>query len=326
MTQRKPSSPRLFSRREMLALGAGLGASGTLSIVPFLAHAAAAGPLLTRIIPRSGERLPVIGVGTSIVFDIDDDVAARAERSTVIRILIDGGARLIDTAPSYGSAESVLGDLLADMKVRDQVFIATKFRASGRDGATAEMQESLRRLHTDRVELMQRHNIGFADRTQAAEHLALVREWKQRGICRYIGVTHSRDQASANERLIELMRTEKLDFIQINYSMAERSVEQKLLAAAMDTGTAVIVNLPFARGRLFRAVRGKTVPEWAKEFDAPTWGNFFLKYILASDAVNVVIPGTDKPEYMIDNLNAGRGRLPDAAIRRKMVEFVQALS
>jgi aryl-alcohol dehydrogenase-like predicted oxidoreductase len=122
------------------------------------------------------------------------------------------------------------------------------------------------------------------------------------------------------------MRSEKLDFIQVNYSMAERSVEDKLLAAAAETGTAIMVNLPYARGRLFRAVRGKTVPEWAKEFDATTWGQFFLKYILASEAVNVVLPGTDKPEYMIDNLNAGRGRLPDAALRRKMVEFVQSLS
>jgi aryl-alcohol dehydrogenase-like predicted oxidoreductase len=328
MTHRKPSSPRLFSRRDVLALGAGLSASAALGIAPALAQAAAADarPVLTRIIPRSGERLPVIGLGTAIIFDIEDDAAARAERSTVIRILLEGGARLIDTAPSYGAAESVLGDLLTDMKVRDQVFIATKFRASGRDGAIAEMKESLRRLRTDRVELMQRHNIGFADRTQAAEHLALVREWKQSGICRYIGVTHSRDQARANERLIELMRSEKLDFIQVNYSMAERSVEHKFLATAAETGTAVMVNLPFARGRLFRAVRGKTVPEWAKEFDATTWGQFFLKYILASEAVNVVLPGTDKPEYMIDNLNAGRGRLPDAAMRRKMVEFVQSLS
>jgi aryl-alcohol dehydrogenase-like predicted oxidoreductase len=326
MTYRKPASPRRFSRRDVLALGAGLSASAALGIAPALAQAATARPVLTRIIPRSGERLPVIGLGTAIIFDIEDDAAARVERGKVIKILLDGGARLIDTAPSYGAAESVLGDLLTDLKVRDQVFVATKFRASGRAGATAEMKESLRRLRTDRVELMQRHNIGFVDRKQAAEHLALVREWRQSGICRYIGVTHSRDQDRANARLIELMRAEKLDFIQVNYSMAERSVEDKLLAGAAETGTAVMVNLPYARGRLFRAVRGKTVPEWAKEFDATTWGQFFLKYILASEAVNVVLPGTDKPEYMIDNLNAGRGRLPDAALRRKMVEFVQSLS
>jgi aryl-alcohol dehydrogenase-like predicted oxidoreductase len=144
-------------------------------------------------------------------------------------------------------------------------------------------------------------------------------------VFRYIGVTHSQSQERANEALIEIMRREKLDFIQVNYSMAERSVEQRLLPAAAETGTAVLVNLPFARARLFRAVRGKPVPTWAAEFDAPTWGQFFLKYILASEAVNCVIPGTDKPEYMVDNLNAGRGRLPDAAMRRKMAEFIDSL-
>lgn len=311
---------RLFTRREVLALGAGLGAAA-LGIGP----AAAATPVLTRSIPRTGERLPVIGLGTAIVFDIGDDAPKRAERSTVIRTLLDGGARLIDTAPSYGTAESVVGDLLAGLKARDKVFLATKFRAPGRDGATAEMQESLRRLRTAKLDLMQRHNIGFVDRDEAAAHLALAREWKERGVCRYIGVTHSQSQARANDRLIEILQQEKLDFIQVNYSMAERSVEQRLLAVAAETGTAVLVNLPFARGRLFRAVRGKPVPGWAKEFDATTWGQFFLKYLLASEAVNCVMPGTDKPEYMVDNLNAGRGRLPGAATRRKMVEFIDSL-
>lgn len=326
MNRTPPNAPRLYSRRAVLALGATFGASAVLGSAAALAQTAAAKPVLTRIIPRTGERLPVIGLGTAIVFDIGDAAAQRAERAAVIKILLDGGARLIDTAPSYGSAESVLGALLTDMKVRDKVFISTKFRAPGRDGAVAEMTESLHRLRTDKVELMLRHNIGFVDRAEAANHLALVREWKQSGICRYIGVTHSQNQAKANERLIELLQSEKLDFIQINYSMAERSVEQKLLAIAQETGTAVMVNLPFARGALFRAVRGKTVPEWAQTFDAATWGQFFLKYILASEAVNVVLPGTDKPEYMIDNLNAARTRLPDAAMRRKMVEFVQSLS
>jgi aryl-alcohol dehydrogenase-like predicted oxidoreductase len=145
-------------------------------------------------------------------------------------------------------------------------------------------------------------------------------------VFRYIGVTHSQSQARANDRLIEILRTEKLDFIQVNYSMAERSVEERLLAVAADTGTAVLVNLPFARARLFRAVRGRPLPAWAAEFDATTWGQFFLKYILAAEAVNAVIPGTDKPEYMVDNLNAGRGRLPDAAMRRRMVAHIDALS
>jgi aryl-alcohol dehydrogenase-like predicted oxidoreductase len=320
----KPT-PRLFTRREALAMTAGLGAAAALGIAPVRAATAPAKPVRTRPIPRTGERLAVVGLGTAIVFDIGSDAAQRAERRAVIETLLQGGARLIDTASSYGAAESVLGDLLTDMKARDRVFISTKFRRPGRDGATAEMKESLRRLRTDKVELLLRHNIGFVGRGEAATHLALVREWKERGICRYFGVTHSQDQEKANSRLIEIMQQEKLDFIQINYSLAERSVEDKLLAVAAETGTALMVNLPFARGRLFRAVRGKPVPAWAAEFEAATWGQFFLKYILASEAVNVVIPGTDKPEYMVDNLNAGRGRLPDAAMRRRMVEFIDSL-
>ena len=316
-------NPHRLTRREMLALGAGLGAAAALGIAP--ARAQATKPMLTRKIPRSGESLPVIGLGTAIVFDIGSDATKRAERTAVIRTFLEGGARLIDTAPSYGTAESVVGDLLAEMKIRDKVFVATKVRAASRDRAVAEMQQSQRRLRTEKFDLMQIHNVGFADRSEVTAQLALLREWEDRGVFRYIGVTHSQDQERANDRLIELMRNEKLDLIQINYSMAERSVEQRLLPAAADTGTAVLVNLPFARARLFGAVRGKTVPEWAAEFDATTWGQFFLKYILASEAVNCVLPGTDKPEYMVDNLNAGRGRLPNAAMRKRMVEFVEPL-
>jgi len=321
MTRNSSSIPRLFTRREVLALGAGFGAAA-LGITP---ARAATTPVLTRPIPRTGERLAVVGLGTAIIFDIGNDAARRAERSAVIRTLLEGGARLIDTAPSYGTAEDVIGDLLADMNVRDQVFVATKVRAVSRDRAVADMQQSQRRLRTDNIDLMQIHNVGFVDRNDIATQLALLREWKDRGVFRYIGVTHSQDQERANGRLIELMRSEKLDFMQINYSMAERSVERQLLAVAAETGTAVLVNLPFARGRLFRAVRGKQVPEWAKEFDASTWGQFFLKYILASEAVTCVLPGTDKAEYMVDNLNAGRSRLPNAAMRRKMVGFLKSL-
>lgn len=320
----KPA-PRRFTRREALAMTAALGAAAALRIAPAGAAAASAKPLLARPIPRTGERLPVVGLGTAIVFDIGSDAAQRAERRRVIETLLAGGARLIDTAPSYGAAEDVVGDLLAGMKARDRVFLATKVRVVGRDRAAAEMEQSLRRLRTPKLDLMQIHNVGFADRGEVAQQLALLREWKDRGVFRYIGVTHSQSQARANDALIELMRREKLDFIQVNYSMAERSVEQRLLPAAAATGTAVLVNLPFARARLFRAVRGKPVPAWAAEFDASTWGQFFLKYLLASEAVNAVIPGTDKPEYMVDNLNAGRGRLPDAAMRRKMVEFIDSL-
>jgi len=318
-------SPRLFTRREALAMTAGLGAAAALGIVPARAATAIAKPLLTRSIPRTGERLAAIGLGTAIVFDIGADAAQRSERRAVIETLLAGGGRLIDTAPSYGAAESVVGDLLTEMTARDRVFLATKVRATSRERAIAEMRQSQRRLRTEKIDLMQIHNVGFVDRNEIAAQLELLREWKERGVFRYIGVTHSQSQERANDRLIEILRTEKLDFIQINYSMAERSVEQRLLPAAADTGTAVLVNLPFARAQLFRAVRGKPVPEWAAEFEATTWGQFFLKYLLASEAVTCVIPGMDKPEYVVDNLNAGRGRLPDAAQRRRMAEFIDPL-
>ncbi len=307
----------------MLALGAGLTAAATLPGVSWAQ--AAAKPLLSRPIPKSKEMLPVIGLGTAIVFDIGSDAAQRAERSKVIHTMLNGGAKLIDTAPSYGTAESVVGDLLADMKVRDKAFIATKVRSNNNEAFVKQMQASQQRLHTQKIDLMQMHNVGFLDRGMVASQLAIVREWKQQGHFRYIGVTHSQRQEDANARLIEIMQQDKLDFIQVNYSMAERSVEDRLLSVAADTGTAVLCNLPFGRGQLFSAVRGKKVPDWAAEFDATTWGQFFLKYLLGSTAVNAVIPGTDKVEYMVDNLNAGRGRLPDAAMRKKMAAFIDTL-
>ncbi len=312
-----------YTRREMLAFGAGLAASSMVGGALAQSAQPATAPLLTRAIPRSGEKLPVIALGTAIVFDIGNDAEKRAERTKVINTLLDGGARMIDTAPSYGTAESVVGDLLANMKVRDKVFLATKVRSNDNDAFTAQMKASQKRLHSEKFDLMQMHNVGFLDRALFASQLAIVREWKQQGLFRYIGVTHSQDQPRANERLIEMLKTEKLDFIQVNYSMAERSVEERLLAVARETGTAVLCNLPFARAALFRAVQGKAVPDWAKaEFDAPTWGQFFLKYLLANEAVNAVLPGTDKVEYMIDNLTAARTRLPNAAQRKRMVEFI----
>jgi len=313
---------KLYTRRDMLALGAGLAAC---TLPGWSLAQGAAQPLITRLIPKSKEPLPVIGLGTAIIFDIHDDAAQRAERAKVISTFLAGGARLIDTAPSYGSAEAVVGDLLAELKVRDQVFLATKVRSNDNAAFVAQMKASQQRLRSPKFDLMQMHNVGFLDRSMVASQLAILREWKQQGVFRHIGVTHSQDQPRANDRLIEIMQQEKIDFIQVNYSLAERSVEQRLLAAAADTGTAVLCNLPFARGRLFGAVRGKTLPDWAKEFGAVTWGQFFLKYLLGHAAVNAVIPGTDKVEYMLDNLDAGRGRLPDVAMRSRMAAHIDTL-
>lgn len=314
MENKRMRTRRTLSRREVLAFGAGIGVAAALRGAPSFA---AEGPVLQRPIPRSGERLPVVGLGTAIVFDIGEDEARRAERRAVIQALVEGGGRLIDTAPSYGAAEVVVGDLLAATGAREKVFLATKVRVAGREAAIAEMQASQRRLRSEKFDLMQIHN-PRANAAETGEQLALLREWKAKGVFRYVGVTHF--QEAANARVIDLMQREKLDFVQVNYSMAERSAEESLLKVAADTGTAVVANLPFARGKLFAAVRGKPLPEWAAEFGATSWAQFFLKYILANEAVTCVIPGTDKREYMLDNLNAGRGRLPDAAMRRRMVE------
>lgn len=312
MTHTHMPAGRLFSRREILALAAGVGASVAL---PVTSAFGAAAPILTRAIPRTGERLPVVGLGTAIVFDIGDDAAKRAERRAVIQAMLDGGGRLIDTSPSYGTAETVLGDLLPAMKARDKVFLATKVRLNSPDATIAEMQGSLRRLRTGKVDLIQLHNVR-----DPGTQLQTLRQFQEKGIARYVGITHF--QAHAYDALAEVIRREKPEFVQLNYSLLERDAEQRLLPLAAETGTAVLVNLPFARGRLFNAVRGKPLPAWAAEFDAASWAQFFLKYVLAHEAVTCVMPGTDRPEYMLDNLNAARNRLPDAAMRKKMIDFL----
>ncbi len=305
-----------LSCRQFLAIGAGLGAGFVPGALPL--PALAAEPLLTRPIPHGGEPLPVVGIGTAIVFDIGGDAAKRAERTAVIRTMIDGGARLIDTAPSYGSAEDVVGELLAAMNSRDRIFLATKVRVAGTQATLAEMNRSLERLGTPKVDLMQIHNVRDANTS-----LDGLRAWRDQGRTRYIGITNSNPASYA--ALAEVVRREKPDFLQVSYSLSERQAEERLLPTARDAGTAVLTALPFGRGKLFSAVRGKALPDWAAEIGATSWAQVFLKYLLANEAVNCVIPGTDKPEYMTDNLNAARGRLPDAAMRKRIVAYWEAL-
>jgi aryl-alcohol dehydrogenase-like predicted oxidoreductase len=262
--------------------------------------------------------LPVVGIGTAVVFDIGDDTVKRAERTAVIRTMVEGGARLIDTAPSYGTAEDVVGDLLAATNLRDQVFLATKVRVANRDETLAEMNRSLVRLKTSKVDLVQIHNVKDAN-----TNLNVLREWRGQGRTRYIGITNS--NPATYEALAEVVRREKPDFLQVAYSMSDRQAEERLLPTARDAGTAVLTALPFGRNKLFAAVRGKPLPDWAAEIGAASWAQVFLKYLISNEAVNCVIPGTDKPEYMIDNMNAGRGKLPDAVMRKKMLAYWETL-
>jgi aryl-alcohol dehydrogenase-like predicted oxidoreductase len=307
----RPSVPN-FSRREVIAGASALAISSSL---PSFAQEA----MRTKPIPHSGEQLPVVGLGTSIVFQIGKDPNDRAERRDVLNTLVQGGGTLIDTASTYGSAESVVGDLVAEVKLRDKVFIATKGELRSRAGMIAEFQESLQRLKTPKVDLMQLHNVS-----DPKQSLALYREWKDAGLTRYIGITTSFN--GDHNAVAACTAREKPDFVQVNYSITDRRAEKRVLPAAKDAGAAVLCNLPFGRGGLFRLVRGKPLPDWAAEFDAKTWAEFFLKFMISHEAVNAVIPGTSDAKHMQDNLGAGRGRLPDAAMRKRMAEYVGKLT
>jgi aryl-alcohol dehydrogenase-like predicted oxidoreductase len=303
------------SRRRLLAAGAGV-------LLESLARygRTAEEPLQTRRIPRSGEQIPVIGIGTAVIFDFGDDPEKYAQRRGVVQALVAAGGKLIDTAHSYGRAEERVGDIVADLGVRQKLFLATKFAyALDPKAATASLETSLRRLKTDRVDLMQAWNVG-----EPSFDFALLREWQRRGVCRYVGMTTSSERQY--EAIGRVLARARPDFLQVNYSLGDRRAEKSLLPAAQAYGTAVLVNLPFGRNSLFRKAGGRPLPEFAADFGARTWAQFFLKFILSHPAVTAVIPGTDKPEYMLDNLQAGRGPLPDAAMRGRMVEYWDSLA
>jgi aryl-alcohol dehydrogenase-like predicted oxidoreductase len=298
------------SRRTILATGLAL----SVSALDRRAQAQSAGPLITRPIPHSGEQLPVIGLGTAVSFPSADEVQ-RAKLKGVVDALVDGGGKLIDTASVYGNAESVIGDILRASNNRDKIFLATKIEVRGAKAGADEFQRSLQRLGIDKVDLLQLHNVSRHDQS-----LAQLRDWKAAGKCRYVGVTGTYPQDyGAMEAII---RREKPDFVQVDYSMDNRAAEKRVIPAAAEAGAAVLTALPLGRTSLFRAVKGKTVPDWAQEFGAATWGQFFLKFLLGNPQVTAVIPGTGNPEHMADNLGAGRGRLPDAKQRGQMAALL----
>jgi aryl-alcohol dehydrogenase-like predicted oxidoreductase len=275
--------------------------------------------LITRPVPSTGEEIPVVGIGTARRYDVAASGAELDPLRETLATFRKLGGTLIDTAPSYGNAEVVVGDLVSELGFRDDLFIATKVRKEGRDEGNAEIASSFERLQTDRFDLLQVHNLVGID-TQ----LPTLRELKAAGRVRYIGMSTS--SSRQYEAFADVMRREDMDFIQVNYSLAARDSADVILPLAADRGMAVLANVPFGRGRLFDAVGERPLPDWAGEFDCESWGQFFLKYIVGHPAVTCVIPGTAKPHYATDNMGAAMGRLPDAATRRKMEEFFDSLT
>ena len=279
---------------------------------------AADSPLETRRIPTSGEAIPVIGLGTWQVFDVAGDRVGMAEARDALARFVALGGRVVDSSPMYGSSESVLGDLAVSLGVQERLWVATKVWTTGREAGIRQMEDSMAKLRVARLDLMQVHNLVDADR-----HLATLAEWKKAGRIRYVGVTHYHFGAYADvERYVA---TGKLDFLQINYSLAERDAAKRLLPLAVETKTAVIVNRPFAEGALFQRVRGKPVPPWAEEIECASWAQIFLKWILGHPAVTCAIPGTRNARHVEENLAAGRGPMPDAAMRKRIEAHVEAL-
>jgi aryl-alcohol dehydrogenase-like predicted oxidoreductase len=262
----------------------------------------------------------VIGLGTAYGWDPGGDPATNDNRAAVIRTLVTAGATIIDTAPVYGhsEAETVIGNIVAEAGLRRSVFLATKVEDYDRRTGQAQLQASSRRLRTDKIDLMQLHNVS-----DPHQDLAMLRDWKAQGICRYTGITTtSHGDFDAAETTL---RREKPDFLEVDYSIEDRLAQKRLIPAAVETGAAVLIAMPFGSGGLFRSVQKRPLPEWAAEFGAATWAQFFIKYLLGDPAVTAVIPGTSNPAHMADNLAAGRGRPPDAGERRKMVEFFASL-
>jgi diketogulonate reductase-like aldo/keto reductase len=313
---------RRLTRRDVLRLTA---ASGIVACTPRLVAAAptstsaASKPTMnTRTIPRTKEAIPTVGLGTWQAFDVD--AAGRAPLVEVVKQFFAAGGRVIDSSPMYGRAEQVVGDVLGDLGAADTPFLATKVWTRGKREGVAQMAQSRRRMSAGRargIDLMQIHNL-----LDWQTHLPVLREMKQSGAIRYLGVTHySHGELPQIEKL---MRSEALDFIQIPYNLADRAVEARVLPAAADTGTAVLVMRPFEEGALFRRVRGKALPGWAAELDCTSWAQIFLKFIIGHPAVTCPIPATADPKHLADNIKAGYGRLPDAAQRRAMIAALES--
>jgi diketogulonate reductase-like aldo/keto reductase len=273
--------------------------------------------MLTRTIPSSGEKLPVIGLGTWRAFDVDLSRDIRRQLEDVLSTFVKLGGRVVDSSPMYDRAEEVIGDLASTLGLRDKLFLATKVWTQGKQSGIQSMERSMSLLRTNRIDLMQVHNL-----VDVNTQLATLQEWKHQGRIRYSGITHY--ESGALREIENLMRSQKFDFLQINYSLMESEAEERVLPLAQERGVAVIANRPFGAGDLFGKVRSKPLPDWATEFDCRSWAQFFLKWIVANPAITCAIPATDKPRHLEDNMQGGFGRLPDEKLRHRMAELVKS--
>jgi aryl-alcohol dehydrogenase-like predicted oxidoreductase len=307
------------SRRAFLEAGVLAGLGTLLTNPSAAAESEASLPLITKVIPSSGERIPAIGIGTdSFREDLLNEIRAELQRMSEL------GGSVIDTAAAYGDSEALIGDALVSLNSRDKMFLATKLVGSGSNSSAgtsgaASFDRSLERLKTRRVDLLQVHNLNGV-----AQLIPLMQRWKKDGAIRYIGVTTSR--MSQHAELVDVMRHHPLDFIQVDYSIADRDAAETILPLALERKLAVLVNLPFGRSSLFQQASGRALPPWAADIDVASWAQYFLKYVIAHPAVTCAIPGSTKLSHLVDNQGAGRGRLPDLAMRRKMEQYWDARS
>lgn len=290
----------------------------TLSLYPDFTFAKQA-KAIKKAIPSSGELLPVIGMGSSRTFDVGDNSGERDRLTKVLQTFFDYGGSLIDSSPMYGTSEAVIGDLLKEVNNKSNLFVATKVWTYGKEEGITQMERSMKRMEVKVFDLMQIHNLR-----DWQVHLETLQEWKANGKVRYIGITTSHGRY--HDELEVVLESEKLDFVQFSYNIGNRDIEKRLLPLAADRGMATLINRPYQRGDLFRAVKGKPLPNWASEFDCKSWGQFFLKFIVSHPDVTCAIPATSKVHHMTDNMTAGFGRLPDTKIRKKMIQYMASLN
>jgi len=305
-----------ISRRDAARL---IGGAATALLFPLpVLGAESPDKMQMRAIPSTGEKIPMIGLGTWQVFDVGDSPNERGPLREVLSRFVQLGGKVIDSSPMYGRAETVIGDLTSQLDLREKLFLATKVWTSGKESGIESMERSFQRLRVQKLDLMQVHNL-----VDVETQLATMRPWKEEGRIRYLGITHYVD--SAFPEVEKILRRERLDFVQINYSIIDRKAEESILPLARERGVATLINRPFASGDLFSRVRSRPLPEWAAEFECKSWAQFLLKWIIGNEAVTCTIPATGNVRHLEDNLAAGRGRLPDEKMRRRMTEYVASI-